>query len=362
VAWDPRGRWAVSGVIETALAKDMLVKKRSIIALIMVAVISSVYLIVRQGEEAEKPASDSFQTKTRVRQKDGMVLVYIPAGEFEMGSSFAESVVPTGDLFRGNFKVFFFPDQRPKHRVCLDAYWIDQTEVTVGMFRKFVEDTAYETTAEKEGWGKPWREGPKEDEWPKIPGTDWRHPRGPESVAADDQAVSQISWEDAMAYCAWVGGQLPTEAQWEKAARGTDGRRFPWGDEFDGTRLNYGDAQCPVERWRDLDYDDGHAHIAPVGSYPQGASPYGVLDMAGNVWEWVADWYDKEYYRVAPYRSPTGPESGTVRAQRGGSWYDGEAEGWVNCLVRHQNPPTDRYDDVGFRCVIPATNHDEPPR
>ena len=285
---------------------------------------------------------------TKNREQDGMTMVFIPAGEFMMGSAYFESFVWEDG------KLFIFPDQRPKHQVYLDAYWIDRTEVTVGMFGKFVEATGYRTTAEREGWGKPWTAGPKEDEWPETPGVDWQHPQGPDSQAEADHPVVQVSWEDAQAYCKWIGGRLPTEAQWEKAARGLDGRRFPWGDKFNGNYLNYGDARCPVERWRDLAYDDGYARTAPVGSYPAGASPYGVLDLAGNVWEWVFDWYERDYYEVAEYRNPIGPAGGVVRAQRGGSWYDGEPQGWVNCLVRHQNPASDRYEDVGFRCVVPV--------
>ena len=277
-----------------------------------------------------------------------MTMILIPAGEVLMGSGLFESIVLENSRF------FTFPNQRPKHKVYLDAYWIDQTEVTVGMFRKFAEFTGYRTTAEREGWGRPWAPGPKEAEWPETPGVDWLHPQGPESTAEDNHPVVQVSWEDAAAYCDWVGGRLPTEAQWEKAARGPDGGRFPWGDEFDGTYLNYCDGRCPVERWRDVTYDDGYSRTAPVGSYPDNASPYGILDMAGNVWEWVFDWYDPEYYRRAPYLNPTGPATGEMRTQRGGSWYDGEPHGWVNCLVRHQNPPTDRYEDVGFRCAVPA--------
>lgn len=297
----------------------------------------------------DRTTPENLKIITKVREKDGMKMVYIPSGEFQMGSSFFKSFVFS------NKKLFSFPDQRPKHKVHLDAYWIDQTEVTVGMFKKFVEATGYKTTAEKEGWGKPWRNKSKDKEWPQVPGTDWLHPQGPESTAKENHPVVQVSWEDALAYCEWIGGQLPTEAQWEKAARGMDGRRFPWGNKFDGNLLNFGDAQCPVERWRDLNYDDGYAYTAPVGSYPKGASPYEVLDLAGNVWEWVSDWYDKKYYGVSPDHNPIGPDSGTVRSQRGGSWYDGEAKAWANSLVRHQNPQTDRYEDVGFRCVIPAT-------
>ncbi len=296
--------------------------------------------------------TDTARPRTAVRARDGMTMVHIPAGEFAMGSNLVESIVLSGTLFDGNFKIFVFPDQRPKHVVYLDEFWIDQTEVTVGMFKKFVEATGYQTTAERERWGKPWRDQPKELEWPRIEGTDWLHPQGPNSAAQDDHPVVQVSWEDAAAYAAWVGGDLPTEAQWEKAARGSDERRYPWGDDFVGTRLNYGDKNCPVGRWRDPRFDDGFAYTAPVGSFPSGASPYGILDMAGNVWEWVQDWYDKDYYGVSPYRNPRGPKTGLVKVLRGGSWYDGEPDGWVNSLVRHQNEVTDRYEDVGFRCCF----------
>ena len=289
---------------------------------------------------------------TKTRAKDGMVMVYIPPGEFIMGSDLMEAFVVGGRPARGDLRLFWFPNQRPSHRVYLDGYWIDQTEVTVGMFKKFVDATGYRTSAEREGWGKPWQPGPKELEWPMVQGADWLHPRGPGSTAEDNHPVVQVSWQDAMAYCEWVGAMLPTEAQWEKAARGTDARRYPWGDDFDGTRLNYGDKNCPVERWRDTDYNDGYAFTSPVGLYPGGASPYGVLDMAGNVWEWVFDWYDEGYYDYSPASNPRGPANGHLKSQRGGSWYDGEPEGWVTCVIRHQNEPTDRYQDVGFRCSI----------
>jgi formylglycine-generating enzyme required for sulfatase activity len=320
-------------------------KRRLILSLIgIVTVVLTIFVPLR----ASTPSDHAEGTRTRVRKQDGMTMILIPEGEFEMGSGFFESFVFT------NGRLFTFPDQRPKHKVYLEAYWIDQTEVTVGMFKKFVTETGHKTTAEREGWAKPWTAGPKEGEWPAVAGTDWLHPRGPGSTAEGDHPVVQVSWEDAAAYCRWVGGRLPTEAEWEKAARGTDGRRFPWGDKFNGRLLNYCDSGCPVERWRDEKYNDGYAYTAPVGSYPDGLSPYGVLDMAGNVWEWVYDWYDKGYYKDSPYRNPMGPTSGSVKAQRGGSWYDGEPEGWVNCLVRHQNPPADRYEDVGFRCVVPV--------
>jgi len=288
---------------------------------------------------------------TQVRSTDGMVMVYVPAGEFEMGNTGIQWIWG-GSLKDGDLDLQVFTDEQPGHTVHLDAFWIDQTEVTVAMFRIFAEATGYETTAEREDWGNPWTEGPMEEEWPKVPGADWRHPRGPESSAEDDHPVVQVSWEDAAAYCEWAGGHLPTEAQWEKAARGTDGRMWPWGNAYEGARGSFCDAQCPIERWKQDSFDDGYPFTAPVGSFPSGASPYGALDMAGNVWEWVADWYDEDYYGDSPAQNPLGPESGTDRAMRGGAWYDNES--WVRCTVRHQNPPWSRCDDVGFRCAIPA--------
>jgi formylglycine-generating enzyme required for sulfatase activity len=255
--------------------------------------------------------------------------------------------LPTGDL-----GLQVFPDEQPAHTVYLDAFWIDQTEVTVSMFRAFVEATGYETIAEEEGWGAPYTAGPKEEEWPHVPGTDWQHPHGPGSVAEDDHPVVQVAWEDAAAYCAWAGGQLPSEAQWEKAARGTDGRLWPWGNNYEGCRGSFCGASCPCERQKQGAYDDGYSLTAPAGSFPDGASPYGVLDMAGNVWEWVADWYDEGYYADSPIENPAGPPSGSKRTQRGGAWIDNES--WVRTTVRHATEPGVRCDDLGFRCVVPA--------
>jgi len=201
------------------------------------------------------------------------------------------------------------------------------------MFRAFVEATGYATTAEREGYGHPYKAGPKEQERPQVPGADWQHPRGPGSEAQDDHSVVQVSWDDAAACCARVGGTLPAEAQWEKACRGTDARMYPWGDQFDERRMNYCDAQCRVERWGDPNYDDGYAYTSPVGSYLEGASPYGVLDMAGNMWEWTADRYDAQYYASSPHENPQGPETGDERVQHGRAWYDGGPAGWLTCTI-----------------------------
>ena len=273
------------------------------------------------------------------RSIDGMIMVYVPTGEFDMGNPGTQWIWG-GRLRDGDWGLQVFTDEQPQHTVHLDAFWIDQTEVTVGMFRKFVQATAHVTAAERDGYGIRYKAGPKEEEWPHVPGADWQHPRGPGSKAKNDHPVVQVTWDDATAYCELAGGHLPNEAQWEKAARGPDGRMWPWGNTYEGMRGSFCEAQCPVERHRDDYYDDGYAFSAPVGSFPGGASPYGALDMAGNVWEWVADWYDDSYYGDSPYENPTGPPTGTERAQRGGAWYDNES--WVRC------------DDLGFRCVVPA--------
>jgi formylglycine-generating enzyme required for sulfatase activity len=306
-----------------------------------------------QVDAGENPLTHqvSAPIDTRIRPADGMTMVYVPAGEFEMGHSGIQWMW-NGNLADGDLGIQIYTDESPQHAVYLDAYWIDQTEVTVEMFRTFVEATGYRTSAEVDGCGAPYRAGPKEYEWPHLPGTDWQHPHGSDSIAQDDHPVVQVSWDDAATYCEWAGGGLPTEAQWEKAARGTDERLFPWGNSYEWNLGNFCDAQCPVERWKHEAFDDGYALTAPVGNFPGGSSAYGALDMAGNVWEWTADWYGEYYYGNSPYENPAGPRFGTERAQRGGAWLDSES--WVRTTVRHATPPWVRCDDLGFRCALPA--------
>jgi formylglycine-generating enzyme required for sulfatase activity len=234
-----------------------------------------------------------------VRELGGIRFVYVPAGEFRMGSSDAE-VQRAVELCRsypddgGGDCATKFEDERPTRTVYLDAFWVMQTELTNAHFAPFVNGGGYQDPQywSADGWN--WRQS----EGITQPGY-WNDAR----LNAPQQPVVGLSWFEAEAYTNWLRQQtgrpvrLPTEEEWEKAARGTDGRLFPWGNDWNGANTNFCDRACTLYAWADPNVDDGFAFTAPVGAYRSGASPYGVLDMAGNVWEWVAN-----------------------RARRGGSW------------------------------------------
>ena len=263
---------------------------------------------------------------TKISPKDGMVMVYVPAGPFLMGS--ANSDPNARD------------DEKPQRMVYLDGYWIDQTPVTNRMFAKFVAETGYQTKAEKEGWSWVWRminESVGVSLPFKTQGANWQHPRGSKSNRAGkwDHPVVHVTWHDVQAYCQWVGRRLPTEAEWEKAARSSDGRLYPWGNTEPNDKL--------------LNFNDNISDTTSVGNYPAGASPYSALDMAGNVWEWTADWYDADYYNYAPQRNPQGPVIGRLRINRGGSWHVGAQR--VGVGYRSRSSLSNCNDDLGFRCA-----------
>jgi len=241
--------------------------------------------------------------------KDGALMVLVPAGPFPMG-------VPKGDRDGGR-------DEYPRHEVYLDAYYIDKFEVTNGRYLEFVRAT-----------------GHRPPQNVKDPSRNlWQGGLIPESIA--DRPVINVDWYDADAYCKWAGKHLPTEAEWEKAARGTDDRRFPWGNvEPTHKHLNYN------QRWQ------GEKTLMPVGSYVAGKSPFGAYDMAGNVWEWVADWYDPLYYEQSPERNPKGPELGTHKVLRSSGW---EVETpLVRSVTRVKSDPLNRNHSTGFRCAADA--------
>ena len=228
---------------------------------------------------------------------DGAEMIFIPAGEFLMGSQPGTAGA----------------DESPQHKVYLDGYWIYRTEVTVAQYRKFCTATGRPIT--------------KELDLPPV---------------RDDDPVCNVSWYEALAYAKWAGVTLPTEAQWEKAARGTDGRMYPWGNDWDPAKCN-----------------GASGHAKPVGSYPAGASSYGCLDMAGNVKEWCMDWYDADYYQHSPANNPTGPATGTFRVMRGGSW--DQYDGLVRSTYRYFNGgyPDNAYVTIGFRCVTAVPSQRE---
>jgi iron(II)-dependent oxidoreductase len=207
-------------------------------------------------------------------------MILISAGEFLMGSSEEDVQRFLIDfIYRSHSR---FTNEQPQHVVYLDAFYIDKYEITNAQYKRFLDDTG------------------------RKPPSYWSDPL----YNQPSQAVMAVTWEDAAAYAQWAGKRLATEAEWEKAARGTDGRIWPWSNHWDPTMLNANDVGAV----------DGYVYTAPVGSYPQGVSPYGVHDMAGNLWEWVSDWYDPNYYEYSPKMNPKGPISGENHVARGGSW------------------------------------------
>jgi formylglycine-generating enzyme required for sulfatase activity len=278
-----------------------------------------------------------------VVQREGMVR--IPAGWFVRGSvDPAQLTQPVGTPAG---------DERPVREIWLDAFWIDSLEVTNAKFAAFVEARDYVTDVERVGSGKVWLA----DGWHEVKGAYWREPTGPDSSIEGraDHPVVQVGWNDAAAYCEWAKKRLPTEAEWEKAARGSDARDYPWGSDFDSSRLNFCDRRCPIPvQRRDATRDDGFEFTSPVGSFPSGASPYGVLDMSGNVWEWVADWYHPDYYAFSTDRNPRGPGPGRFasRVVRGGSF--AAEPGYLRTTSRSFDPPRWGFYGVGFRCARDA--------
>ena len=268
----------------------------------------------------EPPPAPAPQSPPRLRSTPIPPLAFdwvtIPAGEFWMGSDKDKDPLA-------------YDDETPQHKVYLPTYRIARYPVTVAQFAQFSKATGYQTVAEKEGWAYSW----SGSSWQQIKGAYWAHPRGPESDVQNkaNHPVTCVSWVDVNEFCRWAGVRLASEAEWEKAARGTDGRIYPWGNELpDKERCNF-----------NMDVGDTTA----VGSYAKGKSPYGVLDMAGNVWEWTSSLY-KNY----PYKSDDGredPADAGRRVVRGGSFdYN------LN-LVRSAS--RNRFNDVGFRVVAPGS-------
>jgi formylglycine-generating enzyme required for sulfatase activity len=239
--------------------------------------------------------------------QDGIVMVYIPPGEFMMGQTDEEKKWLITKVGREEYNSYY-TNEIPLHKVYLDGYWIGKYEVTFAQYDRYCNETKIEKP-DDEGWGR------------------------------ENRPVIIISWDGAAAYCDWLSQKiglkfkLPTEAQWEKAARGNDQRKYPWGSREPDKNL--------------ANFSGNIDKTTPVDSYPAGASPYGLLDMAGNVWEWCSDWYEADYYKISPQKKPVGPNSGSLRVVRGGSW--SSFAGYLRCAYRGGSGPSYRDDDLGFR-------------
>jgi serine/threonine-protein kinase len=256
--------------------------------------------------------TESFEIGSiSTRDSDGMAMMYVPEGDFLMGSN-------------------TYDDEKPIHPVTLDAYWMDQTEITNKMYALCVQDGGCQA--------------------PVRTGAYWVNDYYGNSQYGDYPVVN-VDWNMADAYCGWAGARLPTEAEWEKAARGTDSRTYPWGEGIDCSRANF-DVSCGF-------------HTTEVGTYTTGKSPFGLFDMAGNVWEWVMDWYDSKYYRNSPSDNPQGPSNGLYKVLRGGSWVHvgnftpaGDSGGdWYNyksdlrAADRGRGVTSATDFSIGFRCA-----------
>ena len=268
-----------------------------------VALAVAIFLGYRAAQQARRTAEQNRLAAEQNRLAVEAIKagpVSVPAGEFLMGSTDADGMANA--------------DEKPQHKVYLEAFQIDRTEVTNAMYAKCAQAGKCQApSSSRSNTRDSYYGNPKFDNYP----------------------VTNVSWTDAQAYCAWADARLPTEAEWEKAARGADGRIYPWGnDPADAQRCNF---------------NSNVKDATPVGAYPAGASPYGALDMAGNVWEWVADWYQEAYYASSPARNPAGPSSGDTRVLRGGSWDNGG--GGVRAAYRFGVNPDFGLGSSGFRCA-----------
>lgn len=284
----------------------------------------------RRRLSLELQPGPSFQAR------DNGGTLYLPGGP-----RFDLSGIRGGQYVRGDWYGGGLQDQQPARTISVSGFRISDTEITVAQFRSFVESTGYTTDAER--LGKCWTTN-NQDQLTARTGATWRDPGFSQS---DDHPVVCVSWRDARQFAEWVGGRLPTEAEWEYAARARGRKiRYPWGNNMDGSALNFADQNTSFP-WADATSDDGFERTAPVGSYV--ANGVGLHDMAGNVAEWTQDWYQPDYYAESAQDNPAGPGSGDARVVRGGGWNDALTQ----CLptYRRSVDPGLPTDAIGFRIV-----------
>jgi len=275
----------------------------------------------------ESPAETPAARAAGIKSND---MVLIKGGEFEMGTDDGLAV------------------EGPPHKVVLKSFWMDAHEVTVAQFEEFIKATRYKTESERAGWSGVF--DVRAARWMKTDGADWRHPEGPSSSAPAYEPVTHVTWNDAAAYARWANKRLPTEAEFEYAARGgLAGKKYAWGDELNPQGHYLANWWQGVFPSRNLG-EDGFIGRAPVGSFPPNG--YGLYDLTGNVWEWCEDWFAEDYYSVSSELNPQGPRAGEDRVIRGGSWLcsDNYCSGYRVAARNHTAPDTG-LNNLGFRCV-----------
>lgn len=273
----------------------------------------------------------------------GGSMLRIPGGTFYMGAT-AAGLAKECSAFRDGCQSDWFSASEPIHAVLLRSYYIDAHEVTNAAYVEFLNQNGNDcleqqcvdlaqSSLEQDG-----------------------------STFAIDETQSQYpvtgaTWYGAQAFCTWRDGRLPTEAEWEKAAawddKTTTARQYPWGDVFDGRLVNSCDGSCDEPQANEA-FDDGFATLAPVASFPGGRSAFGLYDMAGNIWEWVSDWYDPDYYQVSAEANPAGAKEGKDKVVRGGSWFD--TGNFMATTIRFPSPPANADRTIGFRCAADLHN------
>ncbi|MGQ0812052.1 MAG: SUMF1/EgtB/PvdO family nonheme iron enzyme [Nitrospiraceae bacterium] len=309
------------------------------------------------GASKESPSQENKHEE--IVGKDGAHMAPLAGDAFWMGTSRSEFEEVTGECVDREIADEdtcgkWFRSELPRHRVTVNAFILDIFEVTNWLFNSFTRATGYKTTAERAGTGHTFVENKG---WQDIPGAHWRKPDGGDSVLVAshwEHPVVQVSWEDADAYCRWAGKRLPTEAEFEYAARGGSQSRYAWGNDDPGSRAVGNVADESVKLWfKDIlrGYNDGYHRTAPVGSFEP--NTFGLYDMIGNVAEWTADWYDAHAYRANSNRDLIDPPSGKLKVIRGGSWRD--APIWIRSASRLRELPTYRNAALGFRCAQDVT-------